>query len=360
MGNITAGQDYWNICVYPEGNANTTSVVAMPTSSPLPSDTTTATATATATIVPSITQIASHPVPVVMDPLGLLSGYFVDEPDYSDVAVLVTRSFDGRKLDDYLESWKDSLNNFLGQARNSSKTELIIDIQGNGGGLSHTGTELVAQWFPNVPPDQKGNFRASIGYEIILEKMGNLVELENGALSDTEDMLINEAESPFAWQAVMSPDATEFTSFRDFYGPQRLGDGSYIEFHQTNYTNTDPGDLSGQRIQTTGYGEQTVPLNTPPPFNPENIVLLSDSYCGSACSLVCEILTNEHLVPAIAVGGRPIPGPMQTVGNTKGGLVFNLDNLEVLYKTYTSDSILITDKDKAKGTVFEKLEVIRG
>lgn len=82
----------------------------MPTSSPLPSDTT----TATATTVPSITQIASHPVPLVIDPLGLLSGYFVDESDYSDVAVLVIRSFDGRKLDDYLEAWKDPLNNFLG------------------------------------------------------------------------------------------------------------------------------------------------------------------------------------------------------------------------------------------------------
>lgn len=109
--------------------------------------------------------------------------------------------------------------------------------------------------------------------------MGNLVELENGALSDTEDMLINEAESPFAWQAVMSPDATESTSFRDFYGPQRLGDGSYPGFHQTNYTNTDPGDLSGQRIQITGYGDlQSMqgPLSV--------LNLESTQYSRSSCS----------------------------------------------------------------------------
>lgn len=132
-----------------------------------------------------------------------------------------------------------------------------------------------------------------------------------------EDILTTEARSPYAWQAVMSPNATEFISFRDFYGPEKLVNGSYTEFHQMNYTNTEPANFSVptmqiglQRIQITGYGERAVPLNTPPPFDPENIVLISDGYCGSACNIVYEILTNEHLVPAIAVGGRPIPGPM--------------------------------------------------
>ncbi|KAK5087527.1 hypothetical protein LTR24_006644 [Lithohypha guttulata] len=320
MGNITTGQEYLNACVYSEGNINTTTVVARPTPNSLPSDNTVVTAAS----VPSITQIASHAVPIVVDSLGLLAGYFIDNPDYSDVAVLVIRSFDGRKLPDYLKSFQDLLEKFLRQARNSSKTRLVIDIQGNGGGIIDAGTELVAQLFPSVPPDQKGNFRASTGFEIILEEMGSRVELANGELSDTEDILTNEARSPYAWQAVMSPNATEFISCRDFYGPRKLGDGNYTEFHQTNYTNTDPGDfsgprmqISGPRIQVTGYGKRTVPLNTPPAFNPETIVLLSDGYCGSTCSLVCEILTNEHLVHAIAVGGRPIPGPMQTVGNTK-------------------------------------------
>jgi len=356
MGNITTGQEYWNACVYPEGNANTTTVVARPTPNSLPSDNTVVTAAS----VPSVTQIASHAVPIVVDSLGLLAGYFIDKPDYSDVAVLVIRSFDGRKLPDYLKSFQDSLEKFLGQARNSSKTRLVIDIQGNGGGIIDAGTELVAQLFPNVPPDQKGNFRASIGFEIILEELGRRVELANGELSDTEDILTNEARSPYAWQAVMSPNATEFISFRDSYGPRKLDDGSYTEFHQMNYTNTDPGDfsgprmqISGQRIQVTGYGERTVPLNTPSPFNPENIVLLSDGYCGSTCSLVCEILTNEHLVPAIAVGGRPIPGPMQTVGNTKGGEVFDHGGLKRLYDVYTDDNTNIVDRKKAKGTVFE-------
>jgi len=166
---ITTGQEYWDACVYPEGNVNTTTAMAMSASSSSPSDI----ATVTARAAPSITQIASHPVPVVIGPGGLLSGYFIDTSGYDDVAVLVIRSFGDGGLDSYLESFQASLKNFLGQARDGNRTKLIIDLQGNGGGLTDAGIELVAQLFPNVPPDQKRNFRASAGYEIILEKIGS-------------------------------------------------------------------------------------------------------------------------------------------------------------------------------------------
>jgi hypothetical protein len=56
-----------------------------------------------------------------------------------------------------------------------------------------------------------------------------------------------------------------------------------------------------------------------PAFKAENMVMLTDGLCGSACASFHEELKNIAGVQAITVGGHPQDGPMQTVGGTKGG-----------------------------------------
>ncbi|KAK5941457.1 hypothetical protein PMZ80_006736 [Knufia obscura] len=340
MGNITTGQEFWDTCIYSGDEASATAATDPP---------------ATAPDVPAMTRLFAHPDPVAIDPLGLFSGYFLHDSDYSDVAVMVIRSFAGFALDTYMESFQHTLQTFLEQATSSGKTKLVIDVQGNGGGLVNAGVELVAQLFPNSPLDQKGTYRASTGYEIILERQGAVLDLVNQQSNGTIESLLNEVTHPLSWQVFMSPNTSGFSSFKDWYGPQHLspGDGSYTNFFQTDYTNTDPSDLNDQEIQITGYGERILPLDTPPPFDPKNMVLVSDGFCGSTCAIVHEYLTNVHQIPAIAVGGRPGSGPMQTVGNTKGSQAFNTDWLPILAAEWNNDTLVATDRAKAKGTVFE-------
>lgn len=56
-------------------------------------------------------------------------------------------------------------------------------------------------------------------------------------------------------------------------------------------------------------------------FKAEDIVMLTDGMCGSACASFHESLKNIAGVQAIVVGGAPRLGPMETVGGSKGGEV---------------------------------------
>ena len=61
--------------------------------------------------------------------------------------------------------------------------------------------------------------------------------------------------------------------------------------------------------------------NSSQPFAPENIVLLSDGQCSSACATFYEWMKTFGAVKNIVIGGRPENKPMQFVGGTKGGVV---------------------------------------
>ena len=52
--------------------------------------------------------------------------------------------------------------------------------------------------------------------------------------------------------------------------------------------------------------------------------MFTDGLCGSACTSFHEEMKNVAGVKSVVVGGRPIEGPMQVVGGTKGGEVYQL------------------------------------
>lgn len=52
--------------------------------------------------------------------------------------------------------------------------------------------------------------------------------------------------------------------------------------------------------------------------------MFTDGLCGSSCASFHEELKNIAGVKAVTVGGRARPGPMQTIGGTKGGEVISL------------------------------------
>lgn len=129
--------------------------------------------------------------------------------------------------------------------------------------------------------------------------------------------------------------------------------------HKTNYTNNDPTDMDQDAIQITGYDTRKLPANTKPPFDAKNIVVLSDGFCGSTCSIAVEMLINEHQIPSIAVGGRPISVPMQTIGNTKGSQVWPAAYLSLLYDYFSNDTLQVANEDKIlAGTDFQDWDTV--
>lgn len=69
-------------------------------------------------------------------------------------------------------------------------------------------------------------------------------------------------------------------------------------------------------INVTGYGSLSNPA--PQPFAARDIVLLSDGYCSSTCTIFAELMREQGNVTIVAIGGRPINKPMQGVGGTRG------------------------------------------
>lgn len=58
------------------------------------------------------------------------------------------------------------------------------------------------------------------------------------------------------------------------------------------------------------------------PFAPEDVIMFTDGVCDSTCSVFMELMKREAGVKSIALGGRPLTGPMQAIGGTKGAQIF--------------------------------------
>jgi hypothetical protein len=70
-------------------------------------------------------------------------------------------------------------------------------------------------------------------------------------------------------------------------------------------------------INITGHGS-LANITGPPKFKPENIVIVTDGYCASTCTIFSEFLTQQAGVKTIAMGGRSNKNPIQAIGGVKG------------------------------------------
>jgi hypothetical protein len=59
----------------------------------------------------------------------------------------------------------------------------------------------------------------------------------------------------------------------------------------------------------------------------DDMIMLTDGLCGSACASFHEEMKNVAGVKSVVVGGRPNEAPMQVVGGTKGGEVISLQTV---------------------------------
>jgi len=72
---------------------------------------------------------------------------------------------------------------------------------------------------------------------------------------------------------------------------------------------------------SNNVGGHTLPANitgyngltnvTAQPFQADNIVLLQDGLCGSACAIFSELMKEQGKVQTVVIGGRPLNAPMQ-------------------------------------------------
>ncbi|KAL5354942.1 hypothetical protein BJX96DRAFT_140397 [Aspergillus floccosus] len=253
-----------------------------------------------------------YPDPIVQDQSGKLAGYFLNGAGNDDLAVLKIISFDvsGPNATD----WQRTVRQFLQKSKNAGKKKLVIDLRENGGGSTQLLLDTFMQLFPGDVPFSAQRYRAHENFKLIGDAI-NAMHSDDSIRTDIA--AVGDAVAMFRYWSYwnfVDVDGENFDSWSEFYGPHLYNGDNFTTNMRYNMSNSNRNSiLEAQFNFLNPTGE--------PVFTAENTVMLTDGLCGSACASFHEELKNIAGVQAVAVGGRPQDGPMQTVGGSKGGEV---------------------------------------
>ena len=112
-----------------------------------------------------------------------------------------------------------------------------------------------------------------------------------------------------------------FSSWAELFGPHPDHGDQFTTIQQNNYSSVSFDEAATGGLVVYGYGNRST--TAPPPYAAEDIIILTDSQCHSACAVFVEGMHHDADVRTVAVGGRPQIGPMQAIGGTRGQLSYN-------------------------------------
>ncbi|KAH8674486.1 hypothetical protein BGZ60DRAFT_526446 [Tricladium varicosporioides] len=316
---------------------------------------TSATASRTATSVSKTygttapTLIGYPYLPVAKDPNNQVAGYFMNGTKYSDTAILRIPSFANETTVPQSAaslSFVNATRDFFAAARAANKTKLIIDVMGNPGGNTILPNDVFQRLFPSIEPYGGSRVRVPPAAEIYGETLAAVPDNFFVVLA-SDNTTIQQIKgsaytSPWNYRGQLTTDLQNFTGWntgsRPFYSSTANNGDKFTEVGRI------PGNNSYYDIVIDGfvpYGYAGQPEN-PQPFAAENVVLLTDGTCASACSIFAEFLTRQANTKTIVVGGRPRYAAMQAIGGTKGTQVQPFQNLAITTSLKTDDEFNIS------------------
>lgn len=156
----------------------------------------------------------NYPDPIVKSQQNYISGYFLNESENSDVAVLSVASFD-IDLEDPTASpnFLGTAFTFLAKCATANKKRLIVDLRNNPGGSFYDGYSLFQLLFPNVIPYSGVRFRAS---DVVnaLGEIGSSAAVQRNTSSGLASSSLNVGNH-------LQPNGSDFKSWQQFYGPMQ-------------------------------------------------------------------------------------------------------------------------------------------
>ncbi|KAM7207189.1 hypothetical protein V8F20_002455 [Naviculisporaceae sp. PSN 640] len=289
--------------------------------------------------------------PVISTGDGVVSGYYLDSPEFSDVAVLVLTAFESQSIPEFQAVLQD----FLAEARDDGKTKLIIDLQGNGGGYILQGYDFFRQLFPSVIQDGFSRWKESDSFMAMSRIASDRVKGVN-PYTTADQSLVAYWETWHNYRYDLDINNKHFKTFEDKFAPH--------VYEHTKYTDITRWDLNdnltttnttwGMGIEITGYGALA---NESQPFRAEDIILLYDGTCASTCTLASEMLRIQAGVKSVAMGGRPKPGRIQGVGGVKGAQVLQYASIRYYAQSYLENAQ--SDAQRRELDRFTDLPILR-
>ncbi|RMZ68665.1 peptidase s41 family [Pyrenophora seminiperda CCB06] len=337
----------------PGSETTTNSTSATPTPSATPS----------AKPVPPI-PAPGYPPPVLREEHNLIGGYYLED-DYSDVAVLSVPSFVG--IDNAAVGFQATAEKFLAAAKAAGKKKLVIDVSANGGGTILLGYDLYKLLFPDkIDHAAADRFRAHEATELLTKTFSQAAEgiprvynPDNKTLSDLEDNVVS---ALFNYRGNLDINLKNFESWQEFYGPglEQKGDNFSSLFRWNLSDVLIPLNSGG--VYVHGYG----PLSnyTQAPFAAEDVVVVTDGYCASTCTIFSELMRQRAGVKYISLGGRSREGITQAVGGVKGTNDYPWTYIQSLAQ-YAVDELSSTEEgaqlNKTElGKFYDNTPMIRG
>ncbi|PVI06595.1 hypothetical protein DM02DRAFT_724268 [Periconia macrospinosa] len=289
-----------------------TSTVA---SSPQNSTTPSPTPSATSTSLPA----PGYPPPVYREANNLIGGYYLED-EYSDIAVLSVPSF--VSLESAEIPFQQTGEKFLAAAKAAGKKKLVIDLSANGGGTILQGYDLYKQLFPDgISHAAADRFRAFESTDLLgqyysraAEKIPRVyvTEEQNATLYELQGNIVS---TLFNYQTDIDVNEKNFPNWAAKFGPgiEQKGD-KFSNLFRWNLSDVLTPFNSGG-IYVHGFGNLT---NGTQPFAAEDIVVVTDGYCASTCTIFSELMRQRAGVKYISLGGRAKEGITQAIGGVKG------------------------------------------
>ncbi|PON24205.1 hypothetical protein TGAM01_v206893 [Trichoderma gamsii] len=287
---------------------------------------------------------SGYPKPVVKDPFNVMVGYFSEETSLKDVAIMTVSSFEtsGEGIpDDETRNFAIQAQSFVNKAVAAGKSKIIVDVTNNPGGTVDSGFALLSIFFPNMTIFSATRIRSVPETQFIFD---------TASRSKDPETIENFRGAGFLISNLVQPDQkTGFDSDSDFLGPFDVLDVPSTAISAEN--NFLFGNATDAPINIFGKGG--VLNGTEPPYNPEDIIILTDGQCSSTCTIFI-----NHMIPygvrVVANGGRPQAGPMQGIGGVKGAQVQELSTLSSIYEFTTQ---VVQNATDAKKPLFTSKEL---
>jgi len=274
-----------------------------------------------------------YPQPLIAQSGLSVQGYYLNNSRYLDVAILALPNFKpvakptqnaSSTITGFIEA-QATLRDFFSQCAQKEKIKLVIDLRGNSGGTIDMAFELFKQIFPSVEPFGASRFRAHEAFYLYSWSVADLVENKIAAVTD--DQLFAEVASSTAnSKNLLNIEGTPFANFTTYYGPYQANKDTFTAARRYNFSNHFGGHTLAPHVNLTGY-DSAIFTSPSQLFQAENIIILQDGSCRSACAIFSQLMKEQGHVQTIAIGGRPRNEPMQGVGGTKGAQLLRFDSI---------------------------------
>ena len=233
---------------------------------------------------------------------------------------------------------------FIKQARADNKTKIVIDLTFNGGGNTLLPYDLFKRFFPSEQPYGASRLRAGTAASIWAQSLGAIPSATFQKLVSAPNAtdLPVAAIGDYDYLVWLDDQNAQFASASEYF-PTNVFNGDNFSALSRHPINSVMIDELSDDVVPYGYGNNSFGSTVPPqPFSTENIVILTDGYCASSCTLFTTFMTTQGNVTTITIGGRPQNAPMQAMGGTRGAEAFAFSDLQAMSQ-YLSNSSFIPD-----------------